>query len=125
ELHHFVTALGVQIGSGLVGEDQVRVFGERPHDCHALLLTVAQALRQRMNAVTEAKRIEEMRRTLHRVRPSVARAVLDYYADVLKCSERLEEVEALVDEADLLPPDGSEVRLVHVCPLATGNILLS
>ena len=53
-----MTALGVQIGSGFVGEDQVRVFGERPHDGHTLLLAVAQALRQRMNAVTEAKRIE-------------------------------------------------------------------
>ena len=66
-----------------------------------------------------------MRRTLHRVRPSVARAVLDHYADVLKCSERLEEVEALVDEADLLPPDGSEVRLVHVCHLDTANMYVS
>src|SRR5437867_6063210 len=122
EFHDFVSALGVEVGCRFVGQDQVRVPGERSHDCYSLLLAVAQPLGQRVNAVAEAKCLEKMRGSLRGVRSSIARTVLNDYTDVLECSEGFEEVEALIDETHLLPPDRGEVGFVHVCDLCAADM---
>ena len=72
--------------------------------------------------MAEAKCLEKMRGSLRGVRSSIARAVLNDYTDVLQCGEGFEEVEALIDETHLLPPDRGEVGFVHVRDLCAADM---
>ena len=58
DLHHLQTRHRVQLGSRLVGKDDLRTVRQRAGNCHALLFAAGELLRNVLHALTEAHHLQ-------------------------------------------------------------------
>src|SRR5258705_1920533 len=113
ELHLLLSILGVQVGGGLVGQDEGRIAGERPRDRDALGLAAGHVTGQEVGALAEPHEVEEPARLDASPLPFKA-LELKHHLDILRRGQRGEEIEALEDESHVAPADPRELALVEI-----------
>jgi hypothetical protein len=94
---HLGPEISVQIGEGLVEEDQRGRRGQRPGDCHALLLAARELVRI---AVGEVGQVDQVQHARDALPPLVTARALEPEADVLGRGEVGKEGVVLEDDAD-------------------------
>ena len=112
ELDDFVAVAGVEVGGRFVGEDELRVVGQGAGDRDALALAAGEGLRLRAEAVGHAEVGEEGGGALAGFAPADAGEVQGDL-DVLAGVEGLEQVEALEDEAEIVPAELRQMALLE------------
>jgi hypothetical protein len=99
ELEHFLSALGVEIARGLVGEQQRGLSHQRAGDRDALALAPGKLRRMVAEAVREPDGRDQLEAALAALAPRRA-AVEQRHFDVLEHGELRDQVEGLEDESD-------------------------
>jgi len=89
---------GVEVGGGLVGQDDRRIVGERAGDRHPLLLPAGELLRPETEPVAEPDALQQSTGAL--VGGVAGAGEVARQLDVLGDGERRQQVEVLEDEAE-------------------------
>ena len=93
----------VEVGGGLVGEQDGWVVGQRPGDRHPLLLAAGQVARLVLDAVGQPDLVEQLQGACPG-RPRSDAGASQRHLHVLGRAEAREEIERLEDDADLSTP---------------------
>ena len=94
---------GVEVGRGLVSEDDRRVVGQRPRHRDPLLLAAGKLIGTEVQAVAEAEAGQQFGGPPMGGVPVHAGEIAGQF-DVLDCIERAQQVEVLKDEAEMPGP---------------------
>ena len=110
ERQHLGARARVEVAGGLVGEDDLRLAGERPGRRHPLLLAARQLVRPVLQAGPQADRVDDV------VDPRLVELAAGEgggQGDVLRGGQGRHQVEGLEDEADPVAPQLGQALVVE------------
>ena len=98
--HHLLTCIAVEIARRLIGQDDLRIVGERPRERDTLLLPLTHFRRTVIGSIGQADTVEHLHRTLFLLFGGFARQH-EWDLHVFAGSQPRDQVERLKHEADL------------------------
>ena len=107
-LHDNICGFGIEITGWLIEEENRRVVTDRPSDCHTLLLTTGEHVWEMVKTFAEAYVLEELRCSLPDFFSVQLTSKLHWELNVLKSSQRPNQVESLENETQFVKSDRSQ-----------------
>ena len=102
----------IEIAGGLIGQQQRRFMDQGARQRHALLFTPGEHIHGRMQPIAQAHALAASRGCAPRLRRAHA-VQRQHQAHVLLHIQRGQQIEELVDEADLAAPEQRALRLAQ------------
>ncbi len=122
QVHHLLAVLGVEVASGLVGEDELGVGDHGAGDGHALLLSARELLREVLGAVGDGHPLHHRRDPLLALRGTDVQVTQRQF-DVLIDVQLVDEVEALEYEADVALAELGALLLLQAADLLSEQLI--
>src|SRR5690606_25357643 len=88
----------------------LRIVGQRPRDCHTLLLSAGERRRKLVGLLLDADHLQQRKSTFPSILPGIRVAEIHGQHDVLHDGERRQQLEKLENNTNISPAPGGKLR---------------